>query len=255
MKTLTVKVAPFTAVVDRYAIVLRVVGLTVLVVAGALAIFSVDPPRADLQALLHDVRGGRVHAVELRDEHSPEATVRWSTGVFQWWSAPIDPSTLVEHAKTFAPESQRTIDVRATIEQEALASGHPVSVRARSGHDLWAADLPWPVLSWAAAGVWLIAFVVMLLNNRNRYANRWAWLWLFLIGTVGPLLYLALEPRALWRREREHPERRLSGGVGLLYAWLLTFGVGLGVLALRQLLGANERSSSGELIVPVLTRS
>ncbi len=239
-------------IAGRVALVLRVVGLAVLVVAGALAVFSVDPPRADLQALLHDVRAGRVHAVEVRDQHSAQASVRWSTGVFRWWSAPIDPDTLVEEARPFASDGRGTIDVPATIDREARVSGHPVSVRERSGHDLWAADLPWPALSWVATVVWLAAFVVMLLNNHNRYANRWAWLWLFLIGTVGALLYLALEPRTLWRRDREHPERRLSGGAGLLYSWLLAIFVAVGVLVLRQLFSAGDRSSSGELIVPVL---
>jgi hypothetical protein len=49
-----------------------------------------------------------------------------------------------------------------------------------------------------------------------RYANRWAWFWMFTFGQVGAILFLLLEPRSLWYGTQPQPPRavRMSGGNG-----------------------------------------
>jgi cytochrome b561 len=110
-------------------------------------------------------------------------------------------------------------------------------------------------VGWLATAAWLVTFVVMLANRETRYANRWAWFWLFTHGLAGALIYLWLEPRPLWSRRGtdRDPERRMRGPAGFLSAIMLAVVVSLLTVAVRAALGIGDRTYSGELITPVLT--
>ncbi|MEV7908302.1 hypothetical protein, partial [Streptomyces anulatus] len=73
----------------------------------------------------------------------------------------------------------------------------------------------------------LLAWLLMLTRGENRYASRWAWLWMFLVG--GSLLYVLLEPYPLWRGPYEVlPARaRLDGTQGFALAVAIFFGLGM----------------------------
>ncbi|MFD0855551.1 hypothetical protein ACFQ07_25140, partial [Actinomadura adrarensis] len=92
--------------------------------------------------------------------------------------------------------------------------------------------------------LWVPVFLVMLCRFDHRYANRWAWTWLFTIGGVGVLPYLLLEPRPLWardyglypiRRRYEEDEKRWSGTKGFLAALLLGMVTALAAFGLQAL--------------------
>jgi len=241
---------PVTA--RQAAVILRWTLLAVLLAAGAAALLTADPPRADLQSLLHDVRAGKVDTVEILDEPGDNAEARWSTGGLRWWTTPVDPATMEQEAMT----ETGSVDLRASLEQQARAAGHPIPIEQRSANALWTANLPWQAAMLIASGVWLLTFLWMLTYRDHRYANRWAWLWLFTYGLAGALLYLWLEPRPLWRRgAARDPQRQQRGGAGFLYAILLGIVVSLLAVAVQHLLGAEPRSFSGDAITPVLTGS
>jgi hypothetical protein len=78
----------------------------------------------------------------------------------------------------------------------------------------------------------------MLGTGRHRYANRWAWFWLFTVGQVGAVLYLILEPRPIWRpASRTAPTGRspMGGGSGFLLSILLSITAFIVVLAIVAL--------------------
>jgi hypothetical protein len=246
----TLAVAPPSTARAWFAVAARALGLLLLVAAGASALVTNALPAADFQALLHDVRAGKVRSVVIVDEGGDGATVRWSTGGFRQWSTAVDrTSPLV------GGDGKQTVDVRATIVREARAAGHPIRIDSRSRAAVWTLNAWWPALGWLATAAWLLALAAMLANRRTRYANRWAWFWLFTQGVVGALFYLLLEPVPLrCRPGRElRPDWRMGGGVGFLTALLLAILIGLSSLGVEMAIGSDVRTSEGEMIVPVLT--
>jgi hypothetical protein len=241
---------PFTA--SQAGAVIRGLLLAALLVAGAVGLVTDDPARADFQTLLHDVRAGDVRTVEIFNETQNAPIVRWRTSWWHWWSTTVG----TDQAPNASGEDR--VDVRATIEREARATGHEVDVESRSRSKLWTANLPWPLLSSVAGGAWLVALLLMFFNDRTRYANRWAWLWLFTFGGAGALLYLWLEPRPLWRPRQlqsaplRDPRRKVHGVVGFVYAIGLGILVSLLAFAARWALGADSRFHSGQMITPIL---
>ena len=100
----------------------------------------------------------------------------------------------------------------------------------------WSSQIPWVGVPTAASIAVILSFFLMLGRDRRRYGTRWAWFWVFAAtsGTLGPVLYLLLEPAPLWRRTGSTlPARpRLSGGQGLAVALVLK---GCLVVAVGQL--------------------
>lgn len=240
--------APYAGAMDTTrvwaSVAARALGLALLLAAGVSTLVGNALPTADLQTLLHDVRAGKVRSVEIVDEGGDGATVRWSTGLFSYWVTTVDPASL--------GDGERRVDVRARIER---AAGHPVRIEHRSPAAMWTLNTLWRPLGLVATAAWLLAFVAMLANRRTRYANRWAWFWLFTQGIVGALFYLLLESRPLWvRPDRElPPDWKMRGGVGFLTALLLAVLVGLLTVGAELVVGSGDRAYSGEMIVPVLT--
>lgn len=224
----------------------RALALAVLVVAGVAGLLTADPPSGDLQSFLHDLHAGKV----TRIQYSPgtDTVLRWSTGPLRWWR--LD-STSVDSA----PEGE--VDLPATIDREIAASGHRPSTSNRGSGGLWTSNLPWAPLTTAASLVWFGAFVLMLSRGEHRYANRWAWFWMFTIGAVGSLLYLLAEPAPLWARRDlppRDPDRRILGGHGFLLAIVLSLVASAAGWALHRLIpGTGGRFFSGLDIAPVLT--
>ncbi|MDQ1654669.1 MAG: hypothetical protein QOI35_3869 [Cryptosporangiaceae bacterium] len=224
----------------------RALALAVLVVAGAAGLLTADPPFGDLQSFLHDLHAGKVTRIQYSAGDSTTA-LRWSTGPLHWWR--LD-STSVESA----PEG--TVDLRATVDREITASGHRPEISYRGGSSLWTGNLPWWPLTTIASIVWFATFFVMLGRREHRYANRWAWFWMFTFGAVGSLLDLLAEPAPLWARRDlppRDPDRRILGGNGFLLAILLSLVVSAAGWALHRLIpGTGMRFFSGLDIAPVL---
>jgi hypothetical protein len=120
------------------------------------------------------------------------------------------------------------------------ASGHDVGIRVRDGDSRawWPGRVPWLPLQVLTVLVWAGTFVVMLATPRHRYANRWAWFWLFTVGQVGAPFYLLLERRPLWRGrawEDRTPANPVGGGVGCLMSILLPIAATLVLFGIAEL--------------------
>jgi hypothetical protein len=235
-------------------LIVRGLGLAVLLVAGLAALITVDPPTADLQTLLRDLRAGHVQRIDYESWQLDEPNVRWSTGPLRWWR--LDASSLTSFTTNAEDGTQEHVDLRATIEREIRASGHHVEPRQLTSTKLWTANIPWAPLAIAATLVWILTLLTMLGTREHHYANRWAWFWLMTSGAAGTLIYLWLErqPLAGPRRLRERdPAQRIRGGYGFLLALVLSIAVGIVGYGLHKLVGAAPRYQSGLMITPVMT--
>jgi hypothetical protein len=205
--------------------------LLVLATGGGTVVASVHPAARHQQDLVADLDAGRVTHLEYR---SGDFHVRWVDGWWRWRETVLE-SRPVNGAGSTAQSS--TAWLRARVD----ASGHPVAVydgaTPRTG---WWVNRVEPAPLKVATGVTLlVTFLIMLGRQRHRYANRWAWFWLFTIGQLGALLYLVLEPQPLWRPGSwpPRPARSLTrGGVGCLWAIGLSITAGLVLAALAALL-------------------
>ncbi|MBO3750724.1 hypothetical protein J5X84_31995 [Streptosporangiaceae bacterium NEAU-GS5] len=107
------------------------------------------------------------------------------------------------------------------------ASGiHPELHVQQSGHGGLFPDWPFNVpagIGWVAGAAWVVTLLLMLNTPEPRYANRWAWFWMFTVGQAGAILFLLLEPRSLWYGTQPQAPRptRMSGGNGCLTSILL----------------------------------
>jgi hypothetical protein len=212
---------------DWWSAAFRVLLLLVLVVGAVTAMASVRPserPESDLTA---DLAAGRVTYLDYeRSDHR----VRWVNG---WWRS--SATTLVswrengERPSAVDPQSDAALE---WLDRQIDASGHLVPTRIRADHEprWWPAEVVWEPLQAATVAAWFGTFLIMLGSARHRYANRWAWFWLFTVGQAGALLYLMVEPQPVWR-PRSWPPRTdrapVRGGTGLIWAILLSITVSL----------------------------
>jgi hypothetical protein len=222
-------------------------------VCGAVAVWTSNPSQADLQTLLHDVRAGRVDRVEIISDGGTSAReARWSTGPLRWWQADITDSAFPSIS---GGPPGRKVDLSATLQRQAAAAHHPLRIVTRHSRALWTMNLPWAPLGTVATVVWVLTFLTMLTNPANRYANRWAWFWLFTSGLAGAMFYLALENRPLWSRgPTPEPTSRMRGGTGFVAAIGLSIAVSLLGIGVHWAFGAAPRWYSGLLIEPVFVR-
>jgi hypothetical protein len=204
----------------------RALALLVLVLASLTVVASWVPVQRSTQNLSADLADGRAGYVE----YVPDTrTVRWVVDFALWRETRLP-------ARSDVPADGNPSGQDMTwLEDRITASGHQVRLTEVDGTipRLWLTLVPWPPLGFAAGAVWLLALVHMLSNRGHRVANRWAWFWMFTFGRAGVLLYLLCEPVPLWRsRLRGTGRRPIGGGIGLVYAVLLTFaGSVLGVVA------------------------
>jgi hypothetical protein len=208
--------------------------LVVLLVAGVLFLLT-QPTDSDRQTLLHDAQAGRITQVVRFENGGGQGTVRWSTGAFSWWEAPLSPGS--------EGRLLLTID---RLQPDAGAQRSDVL----STDGMWPQELPQRWLALTAGCAWLVTLLLMLTNRYSRWANRWAWFWGFVLAGVLALpLYLWLEPQPLWSRQLRWPPPlggRVTGGRGFLMALLAAFVLAVALSALPELRGS--RLFSGTVI-------
>ncbi|TWS20158.1 hypothetical protein FK529_08525 [Tsukamurella asaccharolytica] len=208
-------------------VTLRVAALLVLLTAAVAAATAAHPRETDYGEFARALDRGEVVQITLPDtpSSSGEATVwmaTWSTGPFQWRRGPVAEGLMT------------------------TLSDFTVAMRDR-GVRITTKDDDTELLTWPSAGptwvttllglTWLAVFLAMLISPPT-YGTRWAWFWMFVIGQVGALLYLVLEPTPLWRRDPAAggiepvdplpPRRdRWNGLQGVAWSILLLLGGGM----------------------------
>ncbi|WP_019203302.1 hypothetical protein [Tsukamurella sp. 1534] len=239
--------------------VLRCLALLVLFTGFASAATASQPRSVQYEDFARDLDRGAVELIVLEESSStgdvsgPTAWIAvWSTGPFQWRRGPVVEGNPVPLADFTTLMRDRGVRV------------------AQEDDDENTIVIAWPFEAPAWFGTllgltWLATFLAML-SSRPRWGNRWAWFWMFVIGQVGVLLYLLVEPAPLWRRQHdEHgpsedtvapwmrdpaapdeppsftpvppgslppepaPDTRVSGGTGCLYS--IVTSIGAAVLA------------------------
>jgi len=220
---------------DWWSVGFRALLILVIVAGAATVMASLRPPQRSDADLAADLAEGRVTYLEYQPSYHE---VRWADG---WWRWRV--TTLTSWRES--GEGPSTVDqyndmALQWLRQRVDASGHPTTIRIRAERqsEWWPSNIVWEPLHAATAAAWIGTFLLMLSRPNHRYANRWAWLWLFTIGQVGVLLYLILEPQPLWRPRgwpRSPNRMPARGGTGLAWAVLLSIAasvVAFGVLAI-----------------------
>lgn len=224
-------------------LLVRGIALLILLAGFISVATSAQPRNADYTEFASALDRGAVALVVIDESPSSEQSVwtaTWSTGPYQWRHGPV------------------TADHVTAAQFTGRMSDRGVRVKEDDGDD----DtflIRWPFQDSSGFGVllgltWLATFVVML-SSRPRWGNRWAWFWMFVIGQIGILIYLLIEPRPLWRPRPgnvaapdrtenllgcgEHPdggglvpavaarESRVGGGWGCMYSVVTSFGAGI----------------------------
>jgi hypothetical protein len=198
-----------------------------------------------IEQLKGRIRSGSTSVVLTDQTSGTGVEVLWQTGFLSWseaWYQPATTNTAPDGAAGNSSTSARDQLVEE-LTAAAVQSGRSLGVSDVRDHkvllfnaqELGAA----PPLGSIAIALWIVLFGHMLLIREHRYANRWAWFWLFTVGQIGALLYLWSEPEPLLKllprtpgRAREH--QPITGGVGCLYsiAWMLVVSIVV-VLLLR----------------------
>jgi hypothetical protein len=219
---------------DWWSAGVRVLLLLVLVAGAATAVASIRPSPRQQQDLIADLAAGRVTYL---DYEPSDHSIRWADGWWRWrrtvletWTGNGDQPPVTE------PQGDTAL---AWLYQQIDASGHQITVNTRDHQQpgWWTEKIAWKPLWAATTAAWIVTFLLMLGRARHRYANRWAWFWLFTFGQAGALLYLMAEPQPVWRPKSWPPTGRTPtrGGAGCLWAILLSIAVslvGAGIAAL-----------------------
>lgn len=175
----------------------RSIALVVLALGFIATAAAAQPRMVDYDEFARALDHGAVTSVQFDGSRSNERTIQlatWSAGPFDWRRGPI-----VDRPSTLSEVSTRLDDRGVRIDDDSGDS--PLS---------WAFRIP----TWfgtLVATTWLLTFIVML-GSRPRWGNRWAWFWMFVIGQIGVLLYLLIEPSMLGRREVAAPPPEASDG-------------------------------------------
>ena len=207
----------------------RLVGLSILVVAWVSVVPAGTAVHRSSAQLLGDLKAGRVHSVQYRNARHE---VRWTDGGLRWYRvdisgvgvrglAPTNGATTDDGSQSDPPDD----DYRAWVARSIATSPRHVSYQEIDASEAlsWTGQVPWRGLSLAAGFTGIAAFCLMLGRTNRRFGNRWAWLWFFLLlgNGVGPFLFLLLEPTLVWERGpfRPFPGRTAySGATGLVVA-------------------------------------
>jgi hypothetical protein len=221
---------------DWWSTGVRVLLLLMLAVGAATAVASLRPAERHEADLIADLSAGRVTYLEYEGS---DRRVRWMDGWWRWRQTKLLSWNANGAGGSSADQPQGDAALE-WLNRQIDASGHPVGLRFREVREpgWWLNRVEWGPLRTATLAAWVVTFLLMLGRSRHRYANRWAWFWLFTFGQAGALLYLVLEPQPIWR-PRSWPPRTgrapVRGGTGLIWSILLSIAVGLvvaGILAL-----------------------
>ena len=218
-------------------VALRTLALTVLLVAGLSVVPAHRAVYAPSSTFSRDLQSHRVTQA-VYDEQS--RTLRWSDGWLHWYAAQlaserasVTPRT--DGGGTVTVESDGSADNSVDLAwlrevQDQAGTRLNVEQVSAGDHLAWMLRIPSALLKNAAVAALAPSFVLMLGRGRRRFANRWGWLWVFLLGgAVGAAAFLVLEPFLLWRRSRVGPlvpERPAhGGGYGLLAGFAVKAGI------------------------------
>lgn len=171
-------------------VTLRALALAILLTWAVGAATAAHPREAGYEEFVHEVQRGAVDQVLLPNTSSSSSSdetvwmATWSTGPFQWREGPISDRTMLTVGDFSRTMRDQGVDVTRENDDAGL--------------------LTWPLrgpawMSTLLGLTWLAVFLVML-GSRPTYATRWAWFWMFVVGQLGALVYLLLEPAPLWRR-------------------------------------------------------
>ncbi|MBS2965959.1 hypothetical protein KGA66_23135 [Actinocrinis puniceicyclus] len=235
-------------IVNTFMHILRWLVLA-LFAATLLQVLAVASPssHAFVDQLEDRIRAGSTTAVLTDQADATGVRVLWQTGFFSWTQAWYQPpgaqsgSGPAEGGEQASPRGQLVGELTAV----ARRSGHTVSVTDVTSYRvllLNAGQLTLGApLGTIAVALWIVLFARMLLTREHRYANRWAWFWLFTVGQIGALLYVWSEPEPLLMplgrsRARVQADQPITGGTGCLLSIASTFLVSVVGLVLLHLL-------------------
>ncbi|WP_460364513.1 hypothetical protein [Actinocorallia lasiicapitis] len=208
---------------------LRVFLFVVLLGGGVAGAQYGDARDGSVARLVEDLRDHRVKVIEYDysgDDQDYNLDLRWSTGPFSWWErheggdAGPPSDEMVETFPEFA--GPQGWDFENTLRRETAGQNIKISPYGfdEPGGMWWASPLPGgyrylSALAWLST---LCMFGVMLSTRDHRYANRWAWLWMFMSSPLGMLGYLWLEKRPLPPPLAPRADAPIGGWTGFLYS-------------------------------------
>ncbi|MFF4415902.1 hypothetical protein ACFYY8_25515 [Streptosporangium sp. NPDC001559] len=216
----------------------RIALLFVLALSTTVVHLNQDPRLRDAEELISDLRAGTVTKVVYDRDWPAYGTLTWANDPLSWNEAYFDPPDDVWDPVTtrLVPGELRRVQT-AFLARIGEAAGPSVEVgQARGPQRFGLAGMfmgsPayarwWEPFAPVAVAAEVIAWLLMLTRRDNRYAGRWAWTWMFLVG--GSWLYVLLEPYPLWRGSYEVPSERvrLNGTQGFALAVAVFFGIGM----------------------------
>jgi hypothetical protein len=207
--------------------------LLVLVTCWAGVLLAHTSPTTTPRQFVADLKTGRVANLVYVDK---TRTLRWTDGWWHWHHvdlAGLLPTVGVpgdqDYSTSGGGNADNSRDLTWLVRAEDGTGPHVSWQEADGSAMSWTAQAPWHGLSQAAATAVALAFLFMLGRDHRWFANRWGWLWLFLIGGgIGPALFLVLEPFPIFKRDHRPVLRKsvLGGGYGFLVACLAKFTVG-----------------------------
>lgn len=213
---------------DWWGLAVRVVLLVALAAGAVSAAGSLRVSHRQEADLAADLAAGKVSYAEY---DSATHQVRWVDGWWSWRQAVVDN----REGQPAADSGPGATDADESWLYERVA-GSPRSVSMQIRNDAgtppgrWLDRITWGPLRWAATLAGWLTLLLMLSRRDHRYANRWAWFWLFVIGQApGLLLYPLLEPWPLWRRPWRpgSPRVPIRGGAGFGWSLLLALAIGV----------------------------
>jgi hypothetical protein len=175
----------------------------------------------------------RVDVIEYRYRVSGknyDLSVRWSTGLFSWWEfseaggvGPVPKDLLEAFPEEYSgPQgSEFESDLRRAMGSQKIdIRPYPDDL---GDHRLWVQAISEGWQGTLVGMVVLALFGVMVTTRDHRYANRWAWFWMFSTSPLGMLGYLRLEKRPFPPSLPPRTQAPIGGWIGFCYAIGLSF--------------------------------
>ena len=173
------------------------------------------------------IRSGSISTVLTDQATANQVRVLWQTGPLSWTEAWYQPATANTGTSGTQGDGQASTRQHLVDELTAAASHSTHTINVTDAPRHWVLLLNAGELTLGAplgkitVALWITLFARMLLTREHRYANRWAWFWMFTIGQIGALLYLWSEPEPLLMPLGRSPARvrayqPTTGGTGCL---------------------------------------
>ncbi|MFI9557516.1 hypothetical protein [Nonomuraea endophytica] len=208
-------------------VAVRLILVVTLLWGGLLSAMSAFPGSAPLSDFHRDLRSGQVDVIvaDVSRVENPEVhELIWADSKFSW-----------HRAELWTDESPGPY-LQSRLSKDVSDAGFTGLLDVRTRDDggpglwpVWLSPVPYS-WNWMVVAAYVISLVIML-GSTPRFANRWAWFWLFTFGQTGAILFLLLEPRPIWSALDPEPPPlrtgRMSGGSGCVASIGLGFVSGL----------------------------